>query len=62
MDYDTLIPGTWRQNELPTVELTLLSLEPTEENNNNDGRIIRKELTEYFISDVGRINWQDRYA
>lgn len=62
MDYDTLIPVTWRLNELPTVELTLLPLEPTQENNNNDGRIIRKELTEYFISDVGRINWQDRYA
>ena len=62
MDYDTLIPGTWRQNELPTVELTLLPLKPTQENNNNDERIIRKELREYFISDVGRINSQDRYA
>lgn len=38
MDYDTLIPGSWKQDELPSVESTLLPLEPTQENSNVDAR------------------------
>lgn len=57
MDYDTLIPGSWKQDELPSVESTLLPLEATQENSNVDARNVRREFTEYFISDVCHFTW-----
>lgn len=62
MDYDTLIPGSLRQDKLPSWESTLLPLEPTQENSNMDDRNVRWKFTEYFASDIGHNNWQDRYS
>lgn len=61
MDYDTHIPGSWRQDALPGVESTMMPLESVPENNNMESKDIREDFTEYFISDVGRVSWQDRY-
>lgn len=62
MDYDTIIPGSWREVDLPPLDDTLIPLEPLPENNTNvNGSAIRREFTEYFISDRGRVSWQDRH-
>ncbi len=36
--YDTLIPGSGRQDEVPPVQSTLLLVEPTQKNSNIDDR------------------------
>lgn len=53
-------PGAWRINDAHTNHLAGLSATQSR-NASNDAQDMRDILADYFVSEKGKVSWQDEY-
>lgn len=58
LDTGVITPGSWRSQD----EGGLLNLQRIPRKSPKDAKELRIELSRYFISDEGKVPWQDRFA
>lgn len=58
LDTGSITPGSWRAE----TEGSLLDLQRIPRNASQEAKEIRKEFAKYFISEEGKVPWQDRFA
>ncbi|KAJ8966934.1 hypothetical protein NQ314_003210 [Rhamnusium bicolor] len=58
LDTGIIIPGSWRYEN----EGGFLNLQRIPRKIPKDAKEVRNELAQFFISDVGKVPWQDRFA
>ena len=54
-----IIPGTWRTEVLDSDKLKLKAIPRKSPENAKE---IRNEFAKYFVSDQGRVPWQDKFT
>lgn len=58
LETGVIIPGSWRHEN----EEGFLNLQRIPRRSPNDAKEVRNELARFFISDDGKVPWQDRFA
>lgn len=56
----TVIPGHWR-NDRKSIQ-SLLPLKNVARESPQDAKEVRDEFSDYFISEIGQVSWQLKYA
>jgi len=58
LDTGSITPGSWRAE----TEGSLLDLQRIPRNASQEAKEIRKEFAKFFISEEGKVPWQERFA